>query len=88
MKNKGWVKVFLLILFFLFLLQGVREAIRFYRVYKEKERIVARNRSLKEENEALRAEIRRLKEDKRYLERLARKELGMIGKGEIVYRFK
>jgi len=35
----------------------------------------------------LRAEIRRLRDDRDYWEQLARKELGMVREGEIVYQF-
>ena len=36
---------------------------------------------------ALREEIKSLKDDPRYLENLARKELGMVKKDELVYQF-
>jgi len=33
-------------------------------------------------------EIRRLKEDNKYFESVARKQLGMVKENEIIYRFK
>lgn len=38
-------------------------------------------------NQELKEEIHRLKTDRSYIEALARKELGMVGDGEIVYQF-
>lgn len=39
------------------------------------------------ENQALRAEILLLRGDLQYIEKIARDELGMVRKGDIVYRF-
>jgi len=55
---------------------------------KENERSLAVIKELKEKNKLLAAEIRRLREDRRYLESVARKELGLIKDNEIIYRFK
>ena len=38
-------------------------------------------------NRALKQEINLLKTDRNYIEALARKELGMVGDGEVVYQF-
>lgn len=38
-------------------------------------------------NRALKQEINLLKTDRNYIESLARKELGMVGDGEVVYQF-
>jgi cell division protein FtsB len=35
----------------------------------------------------LKEEVRRLQQEKRYIEEIARKELGMVKKGEIIYQF-
>jgi cell division protein FtsB/cell division protein DivIC len=42
---------------------------------------------LEEENQKLKEEVKRLQSDKRYIEEIARKELGMVKEGEIIYRF-
>jgi cell division protein FtsB len=55
---------------------------------KEKERCLAILDDLKEKNRLLTAEIRRLREDPRYFESVARKELGLVRENEIIYRFK
>ncbi|HHL40916.1 MAG TPA: septum formation initiator family protein [Deltaproteobacteria bacterium] len=57
------------------------------RLMDEKERIEAGNRELAAENERLAREIRLLKEDRRYIETVARGELGMVGRGELIYLF-
>ena len=44
--------------------------------------------ALLEENARLRDELRRLKKDDLYLEQLARRQLGLVKPGEIVYRFR
>lgn len=46
-----------------------------------------RTRALQQENELLREKIYRLGNDDRYLEKVAREELGLAREGEIVYRF-
>jgi len=48
---------------------------------------VAKNDELKEENKILYREVNRLKNDEEYIEQVARKELGMIKKNEIIVKF-
>jgi len=55
---------------------------------KENERSLAVIKELEEKNKLLAAEIRRLREDRQYLESVARKELGLVKDNEIIYRFK
>jgi len=47
-----------------------------------------RNRVIVRENANLMREIERLKHDPRYIESIARQELGVIGKNEVILRFK
>jgi cell division protein FtsL len=54
---------------------------------KEVVRIKERNIKLEEENQKLREEVKRLQKDKRYIEEIARKELGMVKENEIIYQF-
>ncbi|GIW40732.1 MAG: hypothetical protein KatS3mg076_1309 [Candidatus Binatia bacterium] len=42
---------------------------------------------LQERNERLRSHLRRLRSDRRYLERVIRERLGWVKPGEILYRF-
>lgn len=66
---------------------GDRGLIRIYKVSKDRDSIKAYNEKIKTENAAMREEIERLKSDDKYIELVARKELGMIGKNEVVYQF-
>lgn len=50
---------------------------------KEKQ-LVAENARLREENEQLRKEVEKLRSNPSYIEEIARKELGLMGKKEIV----
>jgi cell division protein FtsB len=45
------------------------------------------NIKMEEENQRLKEEVRRLQYEKRYIEEIARKELGMVKEGEIIYQF-
>jgi cell division protein FtsB/cell division protein DivIC len=54
---------------------------------KELVRVKEKNFKLEEENQKLKEEVKRLKSDKRYIEEIARKELGMVKEGEIIYQF-
>jgi len=57
-----------------------------YRLKRELNGMLSYNRSLDEENKILEEKIALLKTDRRYIGYIARKELGMIGKNEVVYR--
>jgi cell division protein FtsB len=67
---------------------GRHGLIDLYKMQKEKERCLAILKDLKEKNRLLANEIRRLKEDNKYFESVAREQLGMVKENEIVYRFK
>ncbi|MBW2631118.1 MAG: septum formation initiator family protein [Deltaproteobacteria bacterium] len=59
-----------------------------YRVLKEKQAALEEtNECIISENEELKREIMLLKTDLRYIESVARRELGMVKKGDIVYQF-
>jgi cell division protein FtsB len=45
------------------------------------------NSIIRQENDVLKKEIERLQIDSRYIESIARSDLGMVKKGDIVYRF-
>jgi cell division protein FtsB len=66
---------------------------RFYRLHKNKSDLrqqiqlqKQRIEELKNENTALEEEIKLLKEDPDYREEVLRNEMGLIKKGEIIYR--
>jgi len=50
--------------------------------------LVAKNQTAEADNQLLRRRVARLQSDMKYIEYIARKELGMIGGEEIVYKFK
>lgn len=77
--------IFSLIVFSYFCVQGLREI---YNLRKEKEKIEVNNQKLREENVRLANQIKKIKNDDREeIEKIVREELGLIKKGEIVYKF-
>ncbi|MCX8118189.1 MAG: septum formation initiator family protein [Desulfobacterota bacterium] len=76
---------FLLFGFFTFF--GEKGLLHLIRLKKELARIREMNLKLSEENEKLKEEIRRLRNDKGYIEEVARKELGLVKEGELLYQF-
>ncbi len=81
-----FVLIFLLILG-IFTFFGEKGIFSLLRNQKEVARIKEKNVKLEEENQRLREEVKRLQTDKRYIEEIARKELGMVKEGEIIYQF-
>lgn len=81
----GWIIVVLAIVVWLRVLFGPRGL--GYLLALEIERRVLREEisEISHKNEALEEEIRRIREDPLYLERLARRELGLIRKGEVLF---
>jgi len=66
---------------------GEKGILHLLRLRKEVARIKEKNIKLEEENQNLREEVKRLLSDKRYIEEIARKELGMVKEEEIIYQF-
>ncbi len=66
---------------------GEKGVLRLLRLQKELGAIKARSLKIEEENRKLREEVRRLQNDKRYIEEIARKELGLVKEDEIIYQF-
>ena len=82
--------VFLSLLIFGVLLFGVfgsRGLMQVYELREERDRIQVNNARLEDENKKLAEQIRRLRTDKDEIERIAREEMMLVGKGEIVYQF-
>ena len=86
-------KSLLLLILSLFLILGLltffgdKGILHLLRLQKELDRIKEGNRKTEEENRKLREEVKRLQNEKRYIEEIARKELGMVKEGEIIYQF-
>ncbi|MBI5328005.1 MAG: septum formation initiator family protein [Deltaproteobacteria bacterium] len=87
-KKKYFIPLLLFVVIIgLMTVLGDRGLIRIYKLSKARDVIRMHNEKIKTENTAIRDEIERLKNDNRYIEMVARKELGMVGKNEMVYQF-
>lgn len=86
-------KHFLLLILLLFLILGIftffgdKGILHLLRLQKELDRIKEVNAKIEDENRKLKEEVRRLHSEKRYIEEIARKELGLVKEGEIIYQF-
>ncbi len=90
-RKKGRFLLFLTLAFSLFLLGlatfskgGLLDVLRLERRI---ETIKADLHGIGAENERLRREVRSLKTDLRYIEKIAREDLGLVKPGELVYEF-
>jgi cell division protein FtsB len=66
---------------------GERGFMNIFHLRAEREKIQMVNARLKEENKKLLEQIERLRQSKGEVEKIAREELGLVKKGEIVYQF-
>jgi cell division protein FtsB len=86
-------RVVLLLMLFFFLVLGLltfwgdKGILHLLRLQKELVRIKETNKNIEEENRKLREQVKRLQNEKQYIEEIARKELGMVKEGEILYQF-
>ena len=58
-----------------------------YYLYQQKARLERVNLEIKEKNRELAREVEALKNNQVYLESIARQELGLVKKGDIVFQF-
>lgn len=72
----------------LFIAFGENSLTDLYKLKMEKDNLSKKNDELKKENLSLYREIERLKNDPSYVEDVARKELGVIGKDEMIIKVK
>lgn len=77
--------MFLMLLFIVF---GENSLTDLYKLKRGKDNLSKKNEELKKENLSLYREIERLKNDPSYVEDVARKELGVIGKDEMIIKVK
>ena len=75
------VTLFAMLLFSLFSDKGLSD---YFTLKSERDRLVMENIRLKEKNDELYRTIERLRNDPEYIESVARKELGMIKKDEVI----
>ena len=72
----------------LFIIVGNNGLIDLYRLKTKKDHLVSKNGELTKKNLSLYREIERMKNDPKYVENVARKELGVIGKDEVIIKVK
>jgi cell division protein FtsB len=70
-----------------FTIFGERGLLRIYHLNKEKQQVQQRLEAIKGENLKLVREVEALKNDRRYLESIARRDFGMVRKNEVIYQF-
>ena len=87
-KHKGTLVtcVAVLVLFVIAAVYGDHGLIHLLRMQSEQRELEHTAFDLQQQNEHLRERIRRLQSDDHYIEKLARERLGLIRKGEIMYR--
>ena len=83
--NYGLVLVLALMLSFLVF--GEWGLVHYWRLSEERRSLEERSQALQRDNELLREKIYRLRKDDRYLEKVAREQLGLAKDGEIIYLF-
>jgi len=77
----------LIVLVAIYTLTGDRGAVHLWRLRGEKAKLDEQNFRLQRENEVLAQRIRQLRNNNHYLEKLAREELNLVRRGEVIYRF-
>jgi len=70
-----------------FTLFGGRDLVQIYQLRAEWDKIKAGNARLRGENQRLAEQIQRMKHNREEVEKIAREELGLARKGEIIYYF-
>ena len=83
----SWPVLLVLVLLALALF-GDRGVLRAIQANRHKEALAEQARRMEEANHNLRLEIDRLRSDSKYLENIARRELGMVRDDERVYQFR
>jgi len=71
----------------LLILFGERGLIDYMSLKGKRDALRGESARIEQENDILRKKIVLLRSDARYIEKIARDELGMVKKGDIVYRF-
>jgi cell division protein FtsB len=88
MQRRMYIIPILAVTFILyFTIFGERGLLRIYHLNREKQDVQQRLETLKNDNLKLVREVDALKNDRRYLESIARRDFGMVRKNEIIYQF-
>jgi len=72
---------------FILTIFGERGLMHIYQLRGERARIQAANTRLGEENQKLTEQVNRMRNNQSEIEKIARENLGLVKKGEIVYQF-
>jgi cell division protein FtsB len=90
MKKRLLIVIWLVIFFSLLLciIWGDRGVIDLYHLQSQSDQLTCIANDLKRENQKLYRNIDRLKNDLEYIEEIAREELGMVARDELIYQFK
>ena len=70
----------------IFIIFGENGLVDLNRLKTERDHLLLKNEALKNENLSLYRAIERLKKDPEYVENVARQELGVIGKDEVILK--
>jgi cell division protein FtsB len=60
--------------------------VRLFKLRAGHERLMQENSEIRSDNDRLRTEVRNLREDRFAIEKIAREELGMVRKDEVLYK--
>ena len=66
---------------------GERGFIHLYRMEKERQNYLEKIAELEQTNKELMNQIRRMREDRDYIETVARRELGLVKENELIIKF-
>lgn len=77
----------LVVLMFGFAFLGDRGVLTLLKMTQQKTALVAELKQISSQNDDLRQEIAALRSDRRYIEKVARTELGMVRDDELVFQF-
>jgi cell division protein FtsB len=80
------VSVFLLFSLLFFIIFSEHGLVDLNILKKERDQLTEKNELLSQENLSLSAEIDRLQNDPKYIENIARQELGMVGRDELILK--
>jgi cell division protein FtsB len=88
-KQKILLSLALLVLFnfLLVIVFGDKGLVDYHLLKSERRQVLKTNEAVARENFALYREIDRLRNDLEYVENVARQDLGMIGKNELIFKF-
>ena len=90
MTRKKRILIFITVLFlvslFFFIIFSEHGLVDLYLLKKEQDTLVKKNEQLAAENLSLSVEIDRLENDPKFIENVARQELGMIAEDELILK--